>query len=56
MQGDGENSDTNTLTDSHRSEKFSAMDSGENFIRYNLLIIEAGSAVNKRPAGTGPSF
>jgi hypothetical protein len=33
MQDDRENSDTNALTDSYRSEKFSAADSGENFIR-----------------------
>jgi hypothetical protein len=34
MQDDPENSDTDTPADSNRREKFSAMDPGENFIRY----------------------
>jgi hypothetical protein len=39
------NSDMNAPTDSLRREKFSAMDSDENFIRSNLRLIETGSRV-----------
>jgi hypothetical protein len=34
------NSDINASTDSHSSEKFSAADSGENFIRSDLSYLE----------------
>jgi hypothetical protein len=34
MQDDPENSDADTPADSNRREKFSAIDSSENFIRY----------------------
>jgi hypothetical protein len=36
MQGDPRNSDASALADSHRSQIFSALDSGENFIRWDF--------------------
>jgi hypothetical protein len=43
MQDTDGNSDTNAPTDSLRREKFSAMESVENFIRSNLRHIVTGA-------------
>jgi hypothetical protein len=53
MQGDRRNSDIGALTDSDRSQIFSAPDRSENFIRSDFPSM---ISVNRRPAGTGPSF
>jgi hypothetical protein len=45
MQDGQKNSDASALADSDRSQKFSATDSRENFIRSNLLQLEPGSTV-----------
>jgi hypothetical protein len=53
MQGERRNSDIGALTDCDRSQIFSAPDSGENIIRSDFPSMKP---VNRRPAGTGPSF
>jgi hypothetical protein len=42
-QGDFGNSDTDALADSDCSQKFSAVDSRENFIRSDLKLIGCGT-------------